>query len=1815
MANLTSFFGNQESSHITLASANHTAVFSPNGLDFQPHTGPTWQWQLQSVTVANQPLASTKDIQPAQQDDRILYDRGSIVEQYLTRPQSIEQQFVIPQKLTMTDEDLVITGSVLSNGRFQETTAGWLWVDEAGVVSLGHVTVFDSKGHIIPAQFTVTANQTEIRVDGRALAAATYPVTIDPEIGTNDFRISEAGTNVDTTIQAYDASVAYNSTNDQFLIVWASDHNANGDTKIFGQIIDAATEAIILDDFAIGTQIGSSRPTIAFNSNDNNYFVVWQDNSNVVGKIVSSAGVTSTATIQINDTLNSAIQPDVVYNSTDADFLVVWQGNDAGDEAEIYGRVLNGADGLPQAGSHTQISFMGPDNDTNYLAQRPAAAYDDSNNQYLVVWRGDDNTAPLINDEYEIFGQILQSNLITTTNKIRISAMGPAGDTNYSAAIPDVAFNNDNDQYLVVWAGEHNSGFQGNGEFEIYGQRLDAAGNPIGSTDFRISDMGDDGNADYDAFAPAVIYDSDNDAYLIVWRGDDNTAPLVDDEYEIFAQWIDGNNGAALGNNDVRLSDMGNVDGDNNYVAQRPSLAYDSGFPQALVVWQGDDNTGPLVDNEFEIFAQRLQYACDTNQTVSLGLSITESIDPVIAGSGAGNLTYTATVTNNGSFWACNVSVDTSLVMPSGVSVDSITPSGATTYADPIWSVGDLASGDSETLTFVLTAASNAPAGTDSISLQGVATAINDPSATVGVDDITVATSISREVDLQVTVTESADPVAAGSGSGNLTYTVIFTNTGPSDASDVALDLVQILPGGVTIDSITPSSGSFINPTWTIPSLPTSVSETLTIVLTVSAATSAGTDVISTTATITNANETIINTGDDLDSEATSVTDNFFFIQDVTTNEGNSGTTNYSFVISRTNTTDPSSVVVQSADNTAVAGSDYTALPPTTINFAANGPVTQTIIVAVSGDGTVELDESFFLNLSNPTNGVILDSQAIGTIVNDDSAAITIADVSQNEGDLGSNSFVFAVTLAEAVDTAVSVDFTTVDDTATVSDNDYASSSNTLLFSGSAGETQLVTIDVNGDVHVEANEQFEVVLSGLAAAGRDVTIADNIGVGTILNDDSTELGFLATMTAVSEADGSAMIEVILSNPSAFPISVNYATSDNTATAGSDYVATSGTLNFALGETSQSFAVTINEDSSDEADETVTLTLSNPSGAAIGANNPATLVIMDNDGPSIINFSSFNYAVSEGAGTAVVTATLSNPSSQVITAEVATSDGTAVAGSDYTAFNQTITFAPNSSQTSFTINISADNLYELDETLTISLSNPTNATIGLVNTATLTIQDDDPPPTLSLSVANPAISESAGTVAIDVNLNVASGLTTTVTMASSNGTALAGTDYTAVNSPLTIPPGQVSATVNLAITPDLLDEPDETLFITLSNASNGVISPLNNPMTLYILDDDGVPTINFISTAISAGEGSGNVTVTVRLSNPSSSVVQVDYSSADGTAQAGADYTAVNDTLIFNIGDTEETFNIPINDDALYETDETLTVSLSNPQNGDLGLLNPIELTIQDNDNPPSVQFSSSNFTVDELDGTATITVVLSAVSGIDTLINYASIDGTAVAGSDYTAVAGSLNILAGATSGTITIPILSDLIQEGDETVQLTLSTPTNAILGNPANATLTIQDSFTPISVYFPMVMNDFTGLPDLVVSAINFNGSEIEIELTNVGNTAVVDSFWVDAYFNPNPPPTGPNQTIETLNVDGLVWGITTPALPLGRGDSISLRLNDAYYRSDLSRFDGNIPAGAEIYVQVDSANQNTTYGAILEIHEANGEAYNNISHVTAP
>jgi CSLREA domain-containing protein len=332
-------------------------------------------------------------------------------------------------------------------------------------------------------------------------------------------------------------------------------------------------------------------------------------------------------------------------------------------------------------------------------------------------------------------------------------------------------------------------------------------------------------------------------------------------------------------------------------------------------------------------------------------------------------------------------------------------------------------------------------------------------------------------------------------------------------------------------------------------------------------------------------------------------------------------------------------------------------------------------------------------------------------------------------------------------------------------------------------------------------------------------------------------------------------------------------------------------------------------------------------------------------------------VTEGDIAAEFAVTLSQPAASTVTVAYATADGTASQPGDYTAASGTVTFAPGDTSETVTVQVKGDTLDEVDETYTVGLSSPQNATIGDGN-GLGTITDDDAPPTVSIGDRN-VVEGNSGTTAATfaVSLSAPSGKQVTVDYATADDTARQPADYGPASGTLTFAPGQVSKTIAVAVVGDTVIEQDETYTVGLSGAVNAGLADATGLGT--IANDDVVlppvvPAITIAGATVTpeGNAGTKDATFAVTLSRATTVPVSVQYATANGTASAAADYAAASGTLTFAPGETAKAVVVKVNGDTLVEPNETFTVALSVAAGGTLGTAQATG-TIVDDDKPKS----------------------------------------------------------------------------------------------------------------------------------------------------------------------------------------------------------------------------------------------------------------------
>jgi Autotransporter beta-domain/Calx-beta domain len=700
---------------------------------------------------------------------------------------------------------------------------------------------------------------------------------------------------------------------------------------------------------------------------------------------------------------------------------------------------------------------------------------------------------------------------------------------------------------------------------------------------------------------------------------------------------------------------------------------------------------------------------------------------------------------------------------------------------------------------------------------------------------------------------------------------------------------------------------------------------------------------------------------------------------------------------------------------------------------------------------------------------------------------------------------------------------------------DYTGPASVTILAGST--TAIVTLTTVNDVIVEGNETAIVSLIGVTSGS--ATLGTTTSATNTIADNDTANVTIASSTDGGEPGSAVTVNIIQSAVSGTDtvVSLTYA---GTATNLTDYIRPPS-VTIPAGSTTATITLPVVDDTIVEGNETVIVNLAvNTSNPAITASGSATKTIVDNDTASLaIN----NVTISEGGGTATFTVTLTGVTKSTFTVGYATSNGTALAGSDYTAKTGTVAFAANaaSPQTrTFTVVILNDTVVEASEAATLTLSGLSNTFNGGLtitgSVGTLTITDND---TAAVTIANTTDGNEAGLVSgvMTVSQSRLSSTPTTVSYTVS-GSAISGTDYTALSGSVIIPANTLTTTITIPVLQDSIVEGAETVVVGLVAATSNPAITASGSATNTIADDD-FASVTIANTADGAEPSTnGTLTVTQSAVSASDTVIALGYG---GTATNATDYTRPASVTI-PAGSTTATITLTMVDDALVEGSETVDVTLASVSSGlaTLGATLTATNTIADDDAAVVTIVNTTDGAEPATNGVLTVTQ--SAVSISDTVIAL-SYGGTATNTTDYTRPA-SVTIPAGSTTTTITLAVVDDATVEGVETVDVTLASVTSglATLGTPLTATNTIADN----DVAVVTIANTTDGAEPATNGILTVTQSAVSISDTVIalsyGGTAITPAD----YTRPASVtiPSGSTTATITLTIvdDALVEGSET-------------------------------------------------------------------------
>jgi len=556
------------------------------------------------------------------------------------------------------------------------------------------------------------------------------------------------------------------------------------------------------------------------------------------------------------------------------------------------------------------------------------------------------------------------------------------------------------------------------------------------------------------------------------------------------------------------------------------------------------------------------------------------------------------------------------------------------------------------------------------------------------------------------------------------------------------------------------------------------------------------------------------------------------------------------------------------------------------------------------------------------------------------------------------------------------------------SDGGAAITERGFVYSKTADPGTPTLAEVNGSTVVK------VAVSGTTGTFNETltSLTPNTGYSFIayaINSEGTSEGSVQTFTTLSptiafnstssngaESVSSANLSVDLSVASAATVTVDYKVTGTATGNGTDYALANGTLTFNPGENIKNLTIaSIVDDAILEADETVIVTLSNPTNASLGTNLEHVYTITNNDVAAVtINNVSGGEDQSSGI---TVTATLDNMVDGGFSVNVNSRDITAkLADGDYAPVNsETLTFdgLVGESKT-FTLIPIVDAKLELDEKVGIfmdelSTSIVSASDINITDEATVTITNDD---LTVVTIADISGNEDDGSITVTATLEGSVDGGFTIDVSTKDGTAsTSDSDYTApIQQTLTFA-GSAGETQTFTITPiaDSKLEANETLTVSMSNLSASVVNPslieIIDEAIVTINNDDIAPSISFASASSEGPESTKSTLLEIRLSAVSGLNVTADLI-LTGTA-TDSDFNKPDPAnLTIEAGSTSIQFGlVDIVDDAIYEGDETVIVTLTNPTNATLGP-NPVHTyTILDNDNAPPTDISLGVSDIDE----------------------------------------------------------------------------------------------------------------------------------------------------------------------------------------------------------------------------------------------------------
>jgi hypothetical protein len=574
----------------------------------------------------------------------------------------------------------------------------------------------------------------------------------------------------------------------------------------------------------------------------------------------------------------------------------------------------------------------------------------------------------------------------------------------------------------------------------------------------------------------------------------------------------------------------------------------------------------------------------------------------------------------------------------------------------------------------------------------------------------------------------------------------------------------------------------------------------------------------------------------------------------------------------------------------------------------------------------------------------------------------------------------------------------------------------------------------------------------LTVLDKEVAAAGQFEFATRTNVVSEAARFITlTVRRVGGSKGAASVEWFA-----------YAANGDTALPGLNFIQTNGLISFGPGITSRTITVPIVNNSIAETNPMFHAILVGPTGgAALGTNFTTPVTIINDDFGGTLAFKQTSYVTNENSGNFFVAVTRTGGAASGVTVDYFTQDGTAQAWQRYVPTSGTLTFGSNEVSKIIQVPIINNTQPDGDQSFTLTLANATGGAAINTNkaTATLTVLDDES--SVAFTNATFTVSEGVGKLTATVVRTGTLRTQTAVTVGTADISAVAGRDYRATNVLLVFPPNVKAKTFSVGILDNALVDGDRSFQLSLANPTNGVSLGLQNTAVVTITNNDIPGVIEFGNYKFDVAENGQNALITIVRHDGSASGVSVDFTTADGDATAGINYSNASQTVTFGAGETSKKVLVPIIDNTDVDGDRSVLLSLANPTSGaTLGDLAGVPLTIHDDDHAGTFNFVRKNYSAREDAGNFLVNVFRTGGKGGNVAVDYFTSDGTAVAAANYVPAGGTLTFAAGETNKTIFVGIINDTLAEGVQNFFLNLTNATaDGSIGLNGATELTIVD------------------------------------------------------------------------------------------------------------------------------------------------------------